>query len=90
VSSNSTVGKSHKRRGGAHGAVAEESSLEEITETWGLDRGGKGSAATFEATATFFLAMDHDMSLARSSVGPATLVVAKSFVRVHKRILLLT
>jgi len=33
--------------------------------------------------------MDHDVSLAGSAVGPATLVVAESVVRVHWRILLL-
>ena len=52
--------------------------------------GREGSAASFAAVAALFSAMDHDMSLGGSSVGPATLVVAESSLRVHMRILLLT
>src|SRR3712207_6564067 len=38
-------------------------------ESWALG-GGEGSAASFAAIAALFSAVDHDRSLARSSVGP--------------------
>ena len=40
-------------------------------------------AAPFALVSALFLAVDHDVALAYSGVGPATLVVAESFVRVH-------
>ena len=52
--------------------------------------GRKGLAASFAAVALLFLAVDHDVSFSRSCVGPAASVVAKLFVRVHWRLLLLT
>jgi hypothetical protein len=52
--------------------------------------GGEGSAASFAAIPVLFSATDHDMSFALSSVGPATLVMAESSLRVHTRVLLLT
>ena len=51
--------------------------------------GGEGLAASFVSIALLFLAVDHDMSLARSCVGPAASVVAKSLLRVHVRVVLL-
>jgi hypothetical protein len=53
--------------------------------------GGRESlAASFAAVAPLFLAMDHDVALTRSAVGPAVSVVAESFLRVHADSLLLT
>jgi hypothetical protein len=43
--------------------------------------------APLALVAALFSAPDHDVSLARSAVGPATSGVAVSFVRVHARIL---
>jgi hypothetical protein len=51
---------------------------------------GEGLVAPFTAVAPLFFAVDYDVSLSRSSVGPALSVVAESFVRVHRRLLLLT
>src|SRR5215204_166677 len=52
--------------------------------------GRKGLGAPFAAVALLFLAVDHDVTFSCSSVGPAALVVAKSLLRVHWRLLLLT
>jgi hypothetical protein len=52
--------------------------------------GRKGSAAAFASVASLFLAVDHDVAFSCSTVGPAALVVAKSLLRVHWRLLLLT
>ncbi len=52
--------------------------------------GGEGLAASFASIAALFSTVDHDVSFSRSSVGPATLVVAESSLRVHARVLLLT
>src|SRR5215204_2644348 len=45
--------------------------------------------ASFAAVASLLLAVDHDVALTCSAVGPATAIVAKSLLRVHMRILLL-
>src|SRR5215212_1477280 len=52
--------------------------------------GRKGLSAPFAAVALLFFAVDHDVSFSRSGVGPAAFVMAKSLLRVHERLLLLT
>src|SRR5215218_4993030 len=52
--------------------------------------GRKGLGAPFAAVALLFFAVDYDVSFSRSSVGPAAFVMAKSLLRVHEHLLLLT
>jgi hypothetical protein len=44
---------------------------------------GEGTTASFTLVAAFFSAMDHDVPLARATVGAAASVVAPFAVRVH-------
>ncbi len=50
----------------------------------------EGGAASLAPVAPLFLAMDHDVSLPGSPVGPTGLVVAELLSRVHGALLLLT